>query len=116
MTFDLQNDGYKPYRKPDNLPVFIQSHLNHPPTILNGLPKNIAKRLIDLSSSENIFHDAIPVHKEPLRKSGFTSDLVNTPKQTNWNNNNEENKKLLYSSILHFPRVFKALLVKQSSI
>ena len=84
---------YKPYKKPDNLPVYIHKHLNHPTTIVNELPKSIAKRISDLSSSENIFHDAIPVHKEALRKSGFTSDLVYTPKHFDHDINNEENKK-----------------------
>ena len=93
MTFDLQNNSYKPYRKPDNLPVYIYKHSNHPPTILKELPKSIAKRISDLSSSENIFHDAIPVYKEALQKSGFTPNLVYTPKQTVYNNSNEENKK-----------------------
>ena len=93
MTFDLQNNSYKSYRKPNNLPVYIYKHSNHPPSILNELPKSIAKRISDLSSSENIFHDAIPVYKEALRKSGFTSDLVYTPQQFDPNNNNEENKK-----------------------
>ena len=61
--------------------------------ILRALLKNIAKRISDLSSSENIFIDAIPVYKKALRKSDFTSDLVYTPKQTGYCNNNEENKK-----------------------
>ena len=76
VTFDLQNNSYKPYRKPDDLPVYMHKHWNHPPAILNELPKSIAKRISDLSSSENLFHDARPVYKEALRKSGFTSDLV----------------------------------------
>ena len=92
VTFDLQNNSYKPNRKPDNLPLCIHKHPNHPSTILNELPKSIAKRISDLSSSENIFHDAIPVYKEALRKSGFTSYLVYTPKQTGYRNN-EENKE-----------------------
>ena len=93
VTFDLQNNSCKPYRKPDNLPVYIHKHLNYPPTILNELPKSIAKRISDLSLSGNIFHDAIPVYKEALQKSRFISNLVYTPKQTDYNNNNEENKK-----------------------
>ena len=64
MIFHLQNNSYKPYRKPDNLPVFIHKHSNHPPTILNELRKSISKRISDLSSSKNMFHDAIPVYKE----------------------------------------------------
>ena len=47
VTFDLQNNSYKSYRKPDNLSAYIYS--NHPPTILKVLPKNIAKRKSDLS-------------------------------------------------------------------
>ena len=81
VIFHLQNNSYKPYRKPDNLPVFIHKHSNHPPTILNELRKSISKRISDLSSSKNMFHDAIPVYKEALRKRGFTSDLDYTPKQ-----------------------------------
>ena len=67
VTFDLQNNSYKPYRKPNNLLVYINKHSNHPPTILNELLKIIAKRIPDLSSSGNIFHDAIPVYKEVLQ-------------------------------------------------
>ena len=36
-TFDLPDNIYKPYRKPDNLPVHIHKHSNHPPA------KSIAK-------------------------------------------------------------------------
>ena len=68
VTVDLQNHSYKSYRKPDNLPVYIHKHSNHPPTVLKELPKSIAKRISDLSSSENIFHDAIPVCKKALLK------------------------------------------------
>ena len=93
-TFHLQNNEYKPYRKPDNFPVYIHKHSNHPPTILNKLPRSIAKIISDLSSSENIFHVAMPVYKEALRKGDSTSDLVYASKQTDCNNNNnEENKK-----------------------
>ena len=60
VTFDLQNNGYKPYKKADNLPVCIPRRSNHPPTILNVLPKSITKRISDLSSSKNLFQDAIP--------------------------------------------------------
>ena len=81
------------FTKPDNLQVYIRKHSNHPPTVLNELTKGIAKKISDLPSSKNIFHNAIPVYKEALRKSGFTSDLVYTHKHTDYNNNNDENKK-----------------------
>ena len=92
VTFDLQNNSYKPYKKPADLPVCIHKHSNYPPTILNVLPKSITKRISHLSSSKNVFQGAIPVYKEVLRKSGFTSDLLHTSEQFDHNNNNEENK------------------------
>ena len=63
MTFNLQNNSYKPYRKPDHLPVYIHKHSSHPATILDELPNSIAKRISDLFSGKNIFHDAIAVCK-----------------------------------------------------
>ena len=113
-SFDLQKNSYKPYRKPNNLPVDIHKHSSHPPTVLQ-LPKTIAKRISDLSSSKNIFYDAIPVYKEALRKSGFTSDLVYTPKQSGYYNNNEENKKRRRKIIwfnLPFPKSVKSNIGK----
>ena len=93
VILDLQNNGYKRHRKPNNLLVYIHKHSNHPTTILNELTKSIAKRISYLSSSENIFHNAITVYKEAIRKRDFTFDLVSTPKQLDPNNNNKENKK-----------------------
>ena len=76
VTFYLQSNSYKPYRKPDNLPVYIHKNSNHPPSISRGLPKTIAKRLSDLSSCENVFYNSIAVYKEALQNSGFTPDLI----------------------------------------
>ena len=90
MAFDLQNNSYKTYKKPDNLPVSIYKHSNYPPTILNRLPKGITKTILDLCSNKNVFQDAVALYKETLRKSSFISDLVYTPKQFDHNNNNEE--------------------------
>ena len=33
VTFDLNNGSYKPYRKPDNTPLYINVQSNHPPPI-----------------------------------------------------------------------------------
>ena len=45
------------------------------------------KRISNLSSSENIFRDTMPIYKQALRKSGYTS------KETSYYNNNDKNKK-----------------------
>ena len=123
MTFDLQNNSYRPYRKPDNLPVYIHKHSNHPSVIPNELPESIAKRISDLPSRENIFHDAIPVYKEALLKTGFTSDLFYTHKQTDCTHKQtiimkktKSEDVRLYGSIPDFPGMLKVILVNHPLI
>ena len=55
VTFDLYNNLYKPYRKPNNKPIYIIKQSNHPPNVLKQLPKSIAKRISDTSSSKDTF-------------------------------------------------------------
>ena len=59
VTFDLYNSLYKPYRKPYNKPIYINKQSNHPPNVLKQLPKSIAKRISDTSSSKGIFDKSI---------------------------------------------------------
>ena len=39
VTFDLDNNVYKPFRQENNKPVYINKHSNHPPSILKQLAK-----------------------------------------------------------------------------
>ena len=48
VTFDLLNEIYKPYHKPNNKPLYINKHFSHPPNILKQLPKSIEKRILKL--------------------------------------------------------------------
>ena len=41
VTFDLSTGKYKPYRKPNDDPLYINKHSNHPPSILRQLPTSI---------------------------------------------------------------------------
>ena len=70
-SFDLNQSVYKPYRKPNNNPIYIDNNSNHPPNILKQLPKSIVKRISDTSSNEEIFNRSINVYKEALNESGF---------------------------------------------
>ena len=54
-TFDLINDIYKPYQKPNDNPVYISKNSNHPPTVLRQLAKSFSKRISETSSNEQIF-------------------------------------------------------------
>ena len=45
VTFDLSTGKYKPYRKPNDDPLYINKHSNHPPSILRQLPTSINKHI-----------------------------------------------------------------------
>ena len=67
-TFDLINDIYETYRKPNDNPVYININSNHPPTVLRQFAKSVSKRVSE-TSNEQIFKESIPIYKEALKKS-----------------------------------------------
>ena len=58
VCFDLINNTYQPFRKPNSEPVYIHKQSNHPPNILKEPPKSINKRISDISFDENVFNNA----------------------------------------------------------
>ena len=59
VTFDLISKIYKPYRKPNTKPLYINKHSNHPSNILKQLPKSIEKRISETSSNIDVFNRSI---------------------------------------------------------
>ena len=83
VLFDLKNNTFKPYRKPNNDPLYISMKSNHPPSVLKHIPKGIGKRLSEVSSSEEIFKEAVPLYEDALKASGFDEKLVFTNNNAN---------------------------------
>ena len=75
VRFDIKQETYTPYRKPNNDPRYIHKHLNHSENILGDLPKCISKRISDTSSNKEIFNNHIPIYKQTLKNSGFNNNL-----------------------------------------
>ena len=69
VTFDLTTGKHKPYVKPNDTPLFIHKHSDHPPSILRQLPTSINKRISTLSSDKQVFDDAV-------QNASVLSDLV----------------------------------------
>ena len=90
VNFDLYNNLYKPYRKPNNKPIYVNKHLNHPPNVRNQLPKSIAKRISDTSSSKDIFDKSISIYQKALYESGFKEELKYTPSDTSFQEENDQ--------------------------
>ena len=66
VTFNLDNNFYKPYRKPNNKTIYINKQSNHLPNVLKQLPKSIPKRISDTSSSKDIFDKLILIYQNTL--------------------------------------------------
>ena len=71
VTLHLSTGKYQPYRKPNNKPVYVHQLSNHPPAIIQQLPKTISRRLTDISSDRHIFEESAPAYNDALRESGY---------------------------------------------
>ena len=74
-SFDLTTGKYKPYRKPGDVPLYVHSSSNHPPTILKNIPKAINRRVSSLSADKEVFEEAAPTYRCALAASGFQADM-----------------------------------------
>ena len=73
VHFDLTQDIYKPYKKPNDDPLYINKNSNHPPTIIKQIPKAIVKTISDISSNKEICDRNNNYYKETLERSGYNN-------------------------------------------
>ena len=71
ITFDLNTSSFKPFRKPNDTPCYINKDSNHPPNTIKQLPKMINTRISGLSSNPEVFGEAAPVYQAALDRSGY---------------------------------------------
>ena len=75
VYFNLKTDEYKPYRKENNTPIYINKQSNHPPHIKKELPKMISTRISELSKDKQIFLNEAPTYNLALKNAGYNSEL-----------------------------------------
>ena len=93
-TLNLSSNTHRPYRKPNDSPLYINTQSNHPQHTLKQIPEMVQKRLSDLSSDENIFNEAKRDYQKALKSSGHTSNLnFNSDSNSNGNNNKRKSRK-----------------------
>ena len=94
IELDLINDTYRPYRKPNDNPMYINVSSNHPPSIIKQIPESINRRLSSLSSSREVFLNNIQPYQEALKKSGFREELTyHGPKRSDESKNEKRKRK-----------------------
>ena len=67
------------YTKPGNIALYVNRKSNHPPRIIENIPKSINKRLSEISIDEYSINQAAPLYQKPLDDSGYNHHLTFTP-------------------------------------
>ena len=96
VTFNLNDDTYRPYQKPDNVIQYIQVESNHPPNIIKQIPKTIEKHLSQLSSNEEIFNESTPVYEEKLHQSDYQQKLKYNPVNTKNHSKRDRKRNIIW--------------------
>ena len=82
VTFNLSDGKYMAYTKPGNIPLHVNRKSNHPPCIIENIPKSINKRLSEISIDQNSFNQAALLYQKAIDDSGYNHRLTFTPSLT----------------------------------
>ena len=75
VNLNLDTGIYRPYMKPNDTPIYVNRHSNHPRGILENIPRSVNRRLSALSANKEVFDLAIPPYQDALKKSGYDYTL-----------------------------------------
>ena len=96
VTMDLRTDAYKPYRKPNDMPVFINTQSNHPPAIIKQIPISVSKRISKLSSTVESFTNTAPMYNNALKSSGYTESLAFAGERTDQSPKRQRHRNIIW--------------------
>ena len=93
ITLNLTTESYKPYRKPNDQPLYIDKYSNHPRHIIKTLTNTISKRISELSSTKKDFEEAAPIYIEAMKqaKHDFEIKYAKKIQQTSEQKNRKRN-------------------------
>ena len=77
----LDYGTYRPYKKPNDSLLYINSLSNQPPNVIKQILNSIQDRLLKNMSNEEIFNTSKFEYKNALKKSGFKIDFEYTKNQ-----------------------------------
>ena len=94
ITLDINRDIFKPYMKPNNIPLYIHKEGSHPPSILKNVPHSVNDRLSRISANEQLFDEAAPPYQKALEDSGYAYKLKYSPPEIRGRKNRP--RKIIY--------------------
>ena len=95
VTLNLDTGTYKPFIKPGDKPLYVNSESNHPPCVIKNIPKGINQRLSAISSSKEVFDQAAPLYQSELDRNGYKHKLQYEPPIEKRSKRNRR-KKVIY--------------------
>lgn len=75
ISMDLSSGTFRPYLKPNSVPMYISVHSNHPPQVIKNIQPSVNRRLCSISCNEQVFRDAAPTYQDALSASGHTEPM-----------------------------------------
>lgn len=76
VSFNISTKTFKPYRKPNNDPLYVNVKSNHPTNILKAIPEMINQRLSETSCDLQNFDEAKAPYEAALAASGFQHTMI----------------------------------------
>ena len=71
VNLNLRTNIYKPFMKPNDIPLYVHKQSNHPAGILKNIPLSVNKRLSSISANKDVFRANCWPYQEALQKSGY---------------------------------------------
>ena len=71
VTFNLEDESYRPFTKPNNITSYVNKRSNHPRNIIKRIPDTINKRLSNISSNEQQFEATAQEYQDALHRAGY---------------------------------------------
>ena len=93
VTLNLDEKLYKPYKKPNDEPQYINKVSNHPPPIIRNKQTATGKRISCIPLNKNVFNEASQIYNEALKKRGFGQNIEFIENKTNNRDNSGRRKK-----------------------
>ena len=78
VNFNLEDGIFRPFMKKNNKHLYVHKQSNHPPFIIQNIPKSVNTRLSSISSNEKVFKEERGPYQLVLQESGYTHELKYT--------------------------------------
>ena len=96
VTMNLTTGKHKPYMKESNIIKYVNIKSNHPPAVLQAVPRGINERLSAISSDMESFNKAALPYQEALKKSGYEWKLQYEKPAINDNKRRQRKRKIIW--------------------